>query len=92
MVNQLQLENQYGVSNPQTEPIGSGDGFNYFKIGNIKKYALKIDSHVRRRSRACKWKEWKKPSTKYRELKKCGIKPVDAWRCAKPRKGYWRLS
>ncbi|MFC4408953.1 group II intron reverse transcriptase/maturase [Chungangia koreensis] len=66
--------------------------FNYFKIGDIKKYALKIDSHIRRRLRACRWKEWKKPSTKYRELKKLGIKPNDAWRCANTRKGYWRMS
>lgn len=65
---------------------------NYFKIGDIKTYALKVDAHIRRRLRACRWKEWKKHTTKYRELKKLGIKPIDAWKCANTRKGYWRLS
>lgn len=65
---------------------------NYFKIGDIKTYAMKMDAHIRRRLRACRWKEWKKLSTKYRELKKLSIKPADAWKCANTRKGYWRLS
>lgn len=65
---------------------------NYFRIGDIKKYSGNIDGHIRRRLRACRWKEWKKPPTKYRELKKLGIKANDAWKCANTRKGYWRLS
>ncbi|MBT2756870.1 hypothetical protein J7E71_13025 [Mesobacillus foraminis] len=37
---------------------------NYFKIADIKKYAKNIDFHIRRRLRACRWKEWKKTRTK----------------------------
>ena len=65
---------------------------NYFKVADIKKYAQKIDKHIRRRLRACRWKEWKKTRTKYRNLKWLGIKPNEAWRCANSRKGYWRNS
>lgn len=65
---------------------------NYFKIGDIKKYAKQMDGHIRRRLRACRWKEWKKLSTKYRELKKLGISKNDAWKCANTRKGYWHSS
>ena len=65
---------------------------NYFKIGDIKQYAQSIDAHIRRRLRACRWKEWKKIRTKYRNLKRLGISSNDAWRCANSRKGYWRNS
>lgn len=65
---------------------------NYFKIGDVGKYAKKMDTHIRRRLRACRWKEWKKITTKYRNLKKLGIRPNDAYRMANTRKGYWRTS
>lgn len=65
---------------------------NYFKIGAIIKYSQQMDSHIRRRLRACRWKEWKKTRTKYRNLKKLGIKANEAWKVSNSRKGYWRLS
>lgn len=65
---------------------------NYFKVADIKKYACSIDSHIRRRLRACRWKEWKKTKTKYRNLKKLGVNSKTAWKCANSRKGYWRNS
>ena len=65
---------------------------NYFKVADIKSYAVRIDSHTRRRLRACRWKEWKKVKTKYRSLIKLGISKDEAKRNANSRKGYWRLS
>ncbi|MDE3838620.1 group II intron reverse transcriptase/maturase [Bacillus methanolicus] len=65
---------------------------NYFKIADIKTYAIKTDSHIRRRLRACRWKEWKKVKTKYRNLLKLGISEEEAWKNANTRKGYWRIS
>lgn len=65
---------------------------NYFKIADIKKYAWQTDSHIRRRLRACRWKEWKNTRTKFRNLKKLGASSNTAWRCANSRKGYWRNS
>jgi RNA-directed DNA polymerase len=65
---------------------------NYFKVGDIKKYSSTIDSHIRRRLRACRWKEWKKVKTKYRNLMKLGISREEAWKNANTRKGYWHFS
>ncbi|WP_163102303.1 group II intron reverse transcriptase/maturase, partial [Peribacillus alkalitolerans] len=65
---------------------------NYFKVGDMKSYAIKCDKHTRRRLRACRWKEWKRVSTKYRNLKKLGIPKEEAWKNANTRKGYWRMS
>ena len=65
---------------------------NYFKIGDIKKYSSTTDSHIRRRLRACRWKEWKKVKTKYRNLMKLGISKEEAWKNANTRKGYWHVS
>ena len=65
---------------------------NYFKVGDIKKYSSTLDSHIRRRLRACRWKEWKKVKTKYRNLMKLGISREEAWKNANTRKGYWRFS
>ncbi|MEQ2529735.1 group II intron reverse transcriptase/maturase [Bacillaceae bacterium CLA-AA-H227] len=65
---------------------------NYFKIADIKKYARELDSHIRRRLRACRWKEWKKIKTRRRNLIKLGISEEEAKRNANSRKGYWRLS
>lgn len=65
---------------------------NYYKIADIKSYARKIDSHLRRRLRACRWIEWKKTIAKYRNLKKLGIDHNSAYKMANTRKGCWRSS
>jgi group II intron reverse transcriptase/maturase len=65
---------------------------NYFKVADIKGFAAETDGHIRRRLRACRWKEWKKTRTKYRNLIKLGIKKYKAWQYANSRKGYWRNS
>ncbi|AST89912.1 group II intron reverse transcriptase/maturase [Sutcliffiella cohnii] len=65
---------------------------NYFKVGDLKRYASDLDAHIRRRLRACRWKEWKKVRTKYRNLMKLGISKEKALKNANTRKGYWRMS
>ncbi|WP_366163889.1 group II intron reverse transcriptase/maturase [Bacillus infantis] len=65
---------------------------NYFKVGDIKSYAVDIDKHIRRRLRACLWKQWKKIKTKYKNLRKLGISRENARKSANTRKGYWRNS
>jgi RNA-directed DNA polymerase len=65
---------------------------NYFKIADIKTYAQEVDSHNRRRLRACRWKQWKKVKTKYKNLLRLGIPKEEAWKNANTRKGYWRIS
>lgn len=65
---------------------------NYYKIADIRAYSRKIDSHLRRRLRACRWKEWKRTIARYRNLKRLGIDHNDAYKMANTRKGCWRSS
>ncbi|MDE3840246.1 RNA-directed DNA polymerase [Bacillus methanolicus] len=89
------INRNWGVSMEEriqkTNQLVQGWG-NYFKIADIKTYAIKTDSHIRRSLRACRWKEWKKVKTKYRNLLKLGISEEEAWKNANTRKGNWRIS
>lgn len=64
----------------------------YFKYANMSKLLGKIDEWTRRRLRAIRWKEWKKPISKYKNLKKLGVKDWVAWEHANSRKMYWRIA
>ena len=65
---------------------------NYFKLADMKYAMRKLDEWLRRRIRMCYWKQWKKVSTKFRNLQKLGISAQKAWEFANTRKGYWRIS
>ena len=65
---------------------------NYFKIANASRKLMELDKWVRRRLRACMWKQWKKVRTRYRNLIKFGIPKPKAYQYANTRKGYWRIS
>lgn len=65
---------------------------NYFKLADMKGIMSKIDEWLRRRIRMCYWKQWKKISTKFNNLKKLGIPKDKAWEFANTRKGYWRTA
>ena len=65
---------------------------NYYGIANALGRLAKLDQWIRRRLRACIWKQWKKISTKQRNLVKLGINKNKAWEYANTRKGYWRIS
>lgn len=65
---------------------------NYFKLADMKALMSKIDEWLRRRIRMCYWKQWKKISAKFNNLKKLGIPKDKAWEFANTRKGYWRIS
>ena len=47
---------------------------------------------IRRRLRACIWKQWKRVKTKSRNLIKLGVPKYKAYEYANTRKGYWRIS
>ena len=66
--------------------------YNYFKLARLKGIARDIDGWTRRRIRMCFWKQWKKATAKYNNLKRLGISGEDAWRNAQSSKGYWRMS
>ena len=65
---------------------------NYFKIGQMKSICKDLDEHIRFRLRMCIWKQWKKVSTKYKNLQKLGIPKEKAWEWANTRKGYARVA
>ncbi|MGL4847988.1 MAG: group II intron reverse transcriptase/maturase [Clostridium sp.] len=65
---------------------------NYYGIANAKAKLKELDQWIRRRLRACIWKQWKKIRTKHRNLVKLGINKYKAWEYANTRKGYWRIS
>ncbi|WP_294162424.1 group II intron reverse transcriptase/maturase [uncultured Clostridium sp.] len=65
---------------------------NYYGIANAVAKLKELDKWIRRRLRACIWKQWKKISTRHRNLVKLGINKYKAWEYANTRKGYWRIS
>lgn len=65
---------------------------NYYKMANMKLLMQKLDEWLRRRIRMCYWKQWKKISTKYRNLMKLGASKSTAWQHANTRKSYWHTA
>ena len=52
----------------------------------------KLEKWLRRRLRQVRWKEWKRPRTRYRNLRALGIPDRDARSWAASQKGYWRVA
>ena len=65
---------------------------NYFGIANAKRKLLELDQWIRRRLRACIWKQWKRVKTRFKNLIKLGVPKYKAYEYANTRKGYWRIS
>ena len=65
---------------------------NYFGLADGMSRLQAIDGWIRRRLRACIWKQWKKVKTRYKNLKKLGLDDEQAWMFANTRKSYWRTS
>lgn len=61
----------------------------YFKLADAKSSLERMDEWLRRRIRMCIWKSWKRPSTRVKNLVKCGIKPYWAGIYGNSSKGYW---
>ncbi|WP_343185052.1 group II intron maturase-specific domain-containing protein [Anoxynatronum sibiricum] len=64
----------------------------YYKMADMKSFALSVDQWTRRRLRAIRWKEWKKIRTKLDNLVRLGIDKSKAWEYANSRKKCWRIS
>ena len=65
---------------------------NYFGIADGINKLTELDGWIRRRLRACIWKQWKKVKTRYKNLRKLGLSDEKSWEFANTRKGYWRIS
>ena len=64
----------------------------YFHLDQVKTTFSKLDKWLRRRVRACYWKQWKKSKTRLRQLMSLGLTYKDARPFALSGKGPWRLS
>ena len=65
---------------------------NYFKLSDAKKLVQSLDKWIRSRIRMVTWKRWKKVRTRFKNLKRMGIKEEQAWMWSNTRKGYWRTA
>ena len=64
----------------------------YFQLADTILPFEKLDKWLRRRLRQVRWKEWKRPQTRYRNLRALGIPERDARSWAASQKGYWRVA
>lgn len=64
----------------------------YYQLAETPSVMKRLDGWIRRRLRMIRWKEWKRISSKWNNLKKLGIKADKAWEWANSRKAYWRIS
>ena len=64
----------------------------YFGIASMKGTMEEWDGWLRRRFRMYIWKQWKKPKTRVRNLKKLGMPDWQAYRNGNTRKGYWAVA
>jgi len=75
----------------QLNPIVTG-WVNYFVIAKAKRAMQEIDGSIRTRLRMCKWKEWKRPKTRQRNLLELGINKQEAYEWSNSSKGYCRIA
>ncbi|MCL2623703.1 MAG: group II intron reverse transcriptase/maturase [Planctomycetaceae bacterium] len=62
---------------------------NYFKLSEVKTVFEELDRWTRRKLRNILWRQWKKPSTRYHNLKSHGIPEDLAKRAALSGRGPW---
>jgi hypothetical protein len=64
----------------------------YFRLVPIKSFYSDLDKWLRRRIRACYWKQWRKPQAKVRNLLRLGIAKDEAYSHGNSSKGPWLMS
>jgi group II intron reverse transcriptase/maturase len=64
----------------------------YYGMADMKTLMDELNAWIRRRLRMYVWKQWKKTSTKFRNLQKLGATKQKAWEWANTRKSYWHTA
>ena len=64
----------------------------YFAIEQRKSLSRDLDKWLRRRLRACYWKQWRKPIARVRKLRQLGVGDEESYSHGNSRKGPWRMS
>jgi len=62
---------------------------NYFSLAEVKVSFEELDGWIRRRLRCLLWRQWKRPATRKRNLKKQGFEEERAWKSAYNGRGPW---
>lgn len=83
------VSNKYRLKKLNELTIG---WINYFGIAKANAKIKQLDEWIRRRIRACIWKQWKKIKTRVQKLIKLGLPTYKALEYANTRKSYWRIS
>jgi group II intron reverse transcriptase/maturase len=61
----------------------------YYRKADVKQVFEELDMWLRRKLRCIKWRQWKRPRTRRRELQRVGLDPERAWRSAGNGRGPW---
>ena len=64
----------------------------YYSIADMKTHITALNEWLRRRIRMYLWKQWKRISARFGNLKRLEIPEGQAWQWANTRKGYWRIA
>jgi RNA-directed DNA polymerase len=64
----------------------------YFALADSPRPLRDLDEWLRRRLRQIRWKEWKRPRTRRRNLRALGVPEHKAREWASSGKGYWRIA
>jgi RNA-directed DNA polymerase len=64
----------------------------YFGFCETPTILRRLDKWIRRRLRAVVWKQWTRPGTRFRELRKRGVNGKDAILTARSNRGPWRVT
>ncbi len=64
----------------------------YYSITDMRKKMQKMNQWIRRRLRMYLWKQWKKISARFENLRRLGLDKEQAWQYANTRRGYWRIA
>ncbi|MBP2017974.1 hypothetical protein J2Z79_001373, partial [Symbiobacterium terraclitae] len=64
----------------------------YFRLAETPSVFARMDEWIRRRLRMCLWKQWKRGRTRYRELRRLGLKHGPAREAAGMQARPWRAA
>ena len=64
----------------------------YYAVASMKKRITALNEWIRCRIRMYLWKQWKKVSARFTNLKRLKVPKDKAWQWANTRKGYWRIA
>ncbi|PBB04928.1 hypothetical protein CKW00_11705 [Salimicrobium humidisoli] len=66
--------------------------YNYFRLAETPSIFKRMMEWLKRRLRMIRWKEWKLPKAKVKNLIALGVTKAKAFEWGNTRKGYWRIA